>query len=164
VAQDITGFFREHFPIIKAKCARMLGSGEDAADVAQETFLRLCAGPVAHEPAPARLRWIYVTGTRLCIDRIRRRRLGIEIDAGAGASETLASAVPAPDGRLAARQALTQLAAVLAPDDLAALVMARFDRMPQDEIAAVFAISSRQVRRMLVRAEAQLAALALQIG
>ena len=48
---DLDQFFQHHFPVIRGKCARMLGDSEEAADVAQETFLRLVGSPVAREPA-----------------------------------------------------------------------------------------------------------------
>ena len=73
---ELDRFFQQHFPIVRAKCARLLGDTEEAADVAQETFLRFCSSPVVHEPVPARLKWLYLTGTRLAIDRLRHRRLG----------------------------------------------------------------------------------------
>jgi RNA polymerase sigma-70 factor, ECF subfamily len=168
VAQDIVAFFQEHFPIVRAKCARILGNGDDAADVAQEAFLRLCSSPVVHEPAAVRLKWIYVTGTRLCIDHVRRRRLGIEIDPGRAGTDAhpgvSPNTSPAPEAALAARQALERLSQWFSPEDLAVLVMTRSDRMTQDEVAAALDMSSRQVRRVLERADAKLAALAPQLG
>jgi RNA polymerase sigma factor (sigma-70 family) len=146
--------------VIRAKCARILGNGADAADIAQEVFLRLCTSPIAHEPAAARLKWIYVTGTRLCIDHVRRRRLGVEVASdAAGPADGPGAAAPADDA-LAARQTLERLASALSPEDLEILVMTRCDRMTQDEVAAVLDISSRQVRRVIQRADAQLTALA----
>ena len=162
---DIVAFFQQHFPVIRAKCARILGNGADAADIAQEAFLRLCTSPVAHEPAAARLKWIYVTGTRLCIDHVRRRRLGVEISSEtAGPAGEPAGTTAAPDEAIAARQALEQLAGALSPEDLSILVMTRSDRMTQDEVAALLDISSRQVRRVIERADAKLAVLAAQLG
>ena len=170
MAHDIVQFFQTHFPIVRAKCARILGNGDDASDVAQEAFLRLCASPVVHQPTAVRLKWIYVTGTRLCIDHVRRRRLGVEVDGSAvrdatsGGAEVGRSLAAAPEAVLAARQALERLAEHFSSEDLAILVMTRSDRMTQDEVARVLDISSRQVRRVLERVEAQLAALAPQLS
>jgi RNA polymerase sigma-70 factor, ECF subfamily len=151
---ELDHFFQQYFPIVRAKCARLLGDTEEAADVAQETFLRFCASPVVREPVPARLKWIYLTGTRLAIDRLRRRRLGIEVAAADGTD------APARSGGaeqvVAARQLLGRLAAEMPAAELEVLVMTRFDRMSQDEVAEVTAQSSRQVRRILVRAEHRL--------
>jgi RNA polymerase sigma-70 factor (ECF subfamily) len=55
-------------------CLRMLGSAEDAADVAQETFVQLYSHLRRldeHEPlAP----WLFRVARNRCIDLIRRRR------------------------------------------------------------------------------------------
>jgi RNA polymerase sigma factor (sigma-70 family) len=161
LAPDLEHFFQQHFPLIQAKCARVLGDCEEAADVAQETFLRLWQSPAAGEPAPLRLKWMYVTGTRMCIDRLRRRRLGVEVRA-----EDPDAQLPgeggggAVDEALAARQMLARLAAVLAPVELEVLVLSRCDQMTHDEIGSVLDLSARQVRRLLVRASERLATLA----
>src|SRR5579864_8248060 len=70
-------------------CLRMLGQSEDAADVAQETFVQLYShlGRLdEHEPiAP----WLFRVARNRCIDVIRRRRtvpLGMPDDADEGAS------------------------------------------------------------------------------
>src|SRR5882757_6929694 len=109
-------FFEEVFPVIRAKCTRMLGDTETAADIAQETFLRLWISPVAREPAAARLRWIYQTSTRLAIDHLRRRRLGVEVRAIAGADAPEGAA--AADAVVAARQWLSKVGAELSADEL----------------------------------------------
>ena len=57
---------------------------------------------------------------------------------------------------VAARQLLGRLAAKMPAAELEVLVMTRFDCMSQDEVAEVTATSSRQVRRILVRAEHRL--------
>ena len=99
----------------------MLGDGEEAADIAQETFLRLCESPVVHEPPAARLAWIYRTATNLAIDRLRRTRLHIEVRAVPG-HDVAAPSAP-PEAILAARQNLQAVAATLAADELAVLIM-----------------------------------------
>jgi RNA polymerase sigma-70 factor, ECF subfamily len=151
---ELDHFFQQYFPIVRAKCARLLGDTEEAADVAQETFLRFCASRVVREPVPARLKWIYLTGTRLAIDRLRRRRLGIEVTAPEGTDAPARGC--GAEQVVAARQLLGRLAAEMPAAELEVLVMTRFDRMSQDEVAEVTAKSSRQVRRILVRAEHRL--------
>jgi RNA polymerase sigma factor (sigma-70 family) len=146
-------FFRKNFPIIRAKCTRMLGAGEEAADVAQETFTRLCESGAIHlEPEP-RLRWIYATSTRIAIDLLRRRKLGVEThgpdDArGDGAGEP-SSGAPRLDDILSARRALAALAAEAPPDQLRVAMLCRVDGLTQAEAAGVCAISERSVRRLL---------------
>jgi RNA polymerase sigma-70 factor (ECF subfamily) len=158
---DLDQFFQRHFPVIRGKCARMLGDSEEAADVAQETFLRMVRSPVAREPAAARAAWIYLTATRLAVDRLRRTALGVEVLApGRGAPEPDAAVGARAEGVVAARQALRRLAARMDARTLEVLVLARFDRMTHDEVAGVIGMSSRQVRRILDEAERELAKLA----
>ena len=148
--------------MIRAKCARMLGDGEAGADVAQETFARLCASPVAHEPPAARLRWIYQTSTHLAIDQLRRRRLGVEVRPAAPFD---APRVEAPvDATLSARPSLQRLAAALSPVELEVVILARCDRLGQREIAELAGVSSRSVRRILARVDERLAILARSLS
>jgi RNA polymerase sigma-70 factor (ECF subfamily) len=142
---SIDQFFEEHFPIIRAKCARMLGDGEEAADIAQETFLRLCASPVAHEPPAARARWIYQTSTRMAIDRLRHVQRGVEVKVEADAPGQM----PAADAVLEARQVLAALARRLSPEELEVAILSRCDDLSHDEVAAVVGRSARTVRRLL---------------
>jgi RNA polymerase sigma-70 factor (ECF subfamily) len=155
-ADTLVLFFREAFPVIRAKCARILGDDAAAADIAQETFLRLWSRGVAAAPAAAKMRWIYQTSTRLAIDHLRRRRLGVEVSV----PEDLDRPVNADaDDVVAARQWLARLGNELSSRELEVLVLSRCDRMTQDEVAEVTELSSRSVRRILARIDDCLARL-----
>jgi RNA polymerase sigma-70 factor, ECF subfamily len=157
-ADDLERFFQEHFPIVRSKCGRMLGDSEEAADIAQETFLRLWRSSAALQPAEVRARFMYVTATRLAIDHLRRRRLGVEVgwsEAAAAAPASGTSGVQM-EGAVVARQALARLAATLDHQSLETLIYSRYDRMTHAEVAAVMGISARQVRRILDAVERKL--------
>jgi RNA polymerase sigma-70 factor, ECF subfamily len=158
VTPTLTQFFQETFPVIQRKCARMLGDGDEAADVAQETFLRLVDSAVVHEPPGVRLAWIYRTSTNLAIDRLRRRRLGVEVraDERVFAGPDVAGHPSLPEATLVARQRLHAVAARLGEDELRVIIMTRLDDMTQEEVASVLAISPRTVRRLLARAQSTL--------
>jgi RNA polymerase sigma-70 factor (ECF subfamily) len=155
-------FFQELFPVIRAKCARMLGDGELAADIAQETFLRLWSSPVAAEPPAARLKWAYQTSTRLAIDHLRRRRLGVEVPATfqSDAPDAAAGAEAVID----ARKWLERLVAMLSATELEVAILSRVDRLTQDEVAEVTEMSSRSVRRVLARLDRHLEGLARSLS
>ena len=157
---DLEQFYAQHFPVIRGKCARMLGDSEEAADIAQETFLRLWSSPVAGGSPAARASWIYLTATRLAIDRLRRSGLGVEVAATAENHQGQGGATDGAEGVVAAREVLQRVAARVDGRTLEVLVLSRFDRMTQDEVAQVTGLSSRQVRRILVQAEAAMAELA----
>jgi RNA polymerase sigma-70 factor (ECF subfamily) len=80
-------------------CLRLLGQTEDAADVAQETFVQLyshLARLDEHEPITP---WLFRVARNRCIDVIRRRRtvpLGITDDSG----DVLLQTEPADDDPL----------------------------------------------------------------
>ena len=105
-----------------------------------------------------------MTATRLCIDHLRRRRLGVEVDGTHASTDASPSDTSLPEATLAARQTLARLAGHLSDADLAILIMSRCDCMTQEEIAIVLDTSGRQVRRMLVKADEKLAAFVAGIG
>lgn len=161
VDPELERFFRENFAVIRAKCARILGASEEAADVAQEAFVKLWESGVTHSGPAARAAWIYRTCTRLAIDRLRRRRLGIETAAGeedGGAVHAVASLAPA-DELVSARQQLAALAAQATRPELEVAILCRVDGLTQPEVAEVAGLSERTVRRLLDRFDARAAAL-----
>lgn len=131
--------------------------------MAQETFKRLCESGASHLEPEVRLRWIYATSTRIAIDLLRRRKLGVvtrgvEDQRGDGAAEP-SSGHPRLDDTLAARQSLTAIASSTPPRELQVAVLCRLDGLTQSEAAAVCAISQRSVRRLLARFDDRVARL-----
>lgn len=152
----VDSIFSDHFPVIRAKCARMLGWTEDAADVAQETFVRLCESDILDREPAVRVAWIYRTSTRLAVDLLRRRRLGVELPAEDGGADAAADLTGADDA-LAARQRLAAIAGAASREELEVAVLCRVDGMTQPEAAAVCGVSERTVRRLLERLDRKLA-------
>jgi RNA polymerase sigma-70 factor (ECF subfamily) len=125
----------------------MLGDGDDAADVAQETFVRFWQSDLHTAHLAVRAKWIYQTSTRLAIDRLRRRKKGLEVRESADAI----SFAPGAEEALAARQWLAAVADTVPDDELEAAILSRCDAMNQNEIASVMDSSERTVRRLLSR-------------
>ncbi len=126
----------------------MLGEREEAADVAQETFARLCESGAVHEAPAARVRWIYRTSTRLAIDLLRRRRVGVETRGVEADAE--GSGRPA-DAMISARQQLAAIASAAPRNELEVAMLCRVDGLTQPEAAEVCDVSERTVRRLLDR-------------
>lgn len=153
---QLEALYRQNFPVIRAKCARMLGETEAAADVAQETFVRLCETGVVHAEPAVRAAWIYRTSTRLAIDLLRRRRQGVELPAPEVAYEPASPHASAHD-RVTARQRLAAVAARTPARELEIALLCRVDGLTQLEAAEVCDLSERTVRRLLERFDQRLA-------
>jgi len=142
--------YRRVFPIVLAKCRRMLRGHADALDVTQEVFIRLWEHRELVEDHRALTAWLYRTSTRLVIDRARLRQLS---QASEFALQTLVgeSHDEFPDARLASRRQLQVVFREFPDQELHAAILNRFDRLTHPEIAEVMGVSERTVRRLLAR-------------
>ena len=153
---ELEQLYRRYYPVIEAKCERLMQGRADAQDIAQESFARLWRNRAEIDDAPqSGLRWLYRTSTHLCVDRLRRRT--------ALPHFSLFEEPDAPsvdlDSRLDARDFLQKAAAALEPEQLEALILIRIDRMTHRQAAELMEVSERTVRRWLTRASATLAQL-----
>jgi RNA polymerase sigma-70 factor, ECF subfamily len=135
----------------------MLGDFAEADDVAQETFVRLWRADLAGDDPRRVLAWIYRTGTRLAVDRLRHRSRTVATGAERLAVVHLASPSPGGDDALSTRRALELLARHLPADELEVALLFRLDGLTQAEIAEVIRVSERTVRRCLRRLDARVA-------
>ncbi|HNN94817.1 MAG TPA: RNA polymerase sigma factor [Pseudomonadota bacterium] len=159
---QIDDLYRRYFAILRAKCSRMLGDADEAADVAQETLIRFwqserttSAGTT--DPAAETRRvlgWLYRTSTRLAIDRLRsaqaRNRLGLALPE--------ADCIAIGEDALTARYLCAQLVSSAPPDELEVAMLSRLDRLSQVEIASLLGRSERTVRRQLQRFDVRVTA------
>lgn len=60
---------------------RMLGNVHESEDIVQETFLRVHLNLGRYDTTQKFSTWIYRIGTNLCIDRLRKRKRKISLDA-----------------------------------------------------------------------------------
>ena len=142
--------YRRVFPLVLAKCRRMLRGHSDATDVTQEVFVRLWKHRELVQDQQALTAWLYQTSTRLVIDRARQRTLSHEslahlqsmVDAAADAES---------EARFASRQELRTLLSDFPVKELEAAILNRFDCLTQPEIAEVMGVGERTVRRLLER-------------
>lgn len=136
---DLNQTYRRYFPIIRAKCSRILGNGPEAEEVAQETFLRLWRWGPRDQEANVVTSWVYRTATRLAIDRWRRNRVAAELPAMAHAID--------PSGEHGLR--LAEIARRVPRRQLEAVLLHRVDGLSQTEVAEVLGLTDRSVRRMI---------------
>jgi RNA polymerase sigma-70 factor (ECF subfamily) len=141
-----------YFPLVRAKCQRVLFDAEEAQDVAQETFIRLWKSGLPLDDVRRVTAWLYRTATRLSIDRLRERvvrQRGVDSTAYAPDLQRIAES----------RQLLSRLSTAAPPDELDAAVLDRLDGLSQAEVAEVLGVSERTVRRLLSRFDARVATL-----
>lgn len=144
------GCYRRVFPMVLAKCRRMLKGDADANDVAQEVFVRLWKHRELVQDQQALVAWLYRTSTRLVIDRARQRSLS---------QENLAHlyGVLGPDmasdteARFVSREQLRGVLSSCSEAELEAAILNRVDRLTQPEVAELMGVGERTVRRLLGR-------------
>jgi RNA polymerase sigma factor (sigma-70 family) len=138
----------------------MLADAEEAQDVAQETFARLCGAEIVGRDARQVIAWIYRTSSRLAVDLLRERQTRPAADAGA-VDEYRCN--PGHEDALATRQLLARYAKRLGAGDLELLIMQRLDRMSHPQIALVLGTSERTVRRRLWKLDQRLSRITTEL-
>src|SRR5690242_18376093 len=67
------GLVEPHRHAVEVHCYRMLGSAQDAEDLAQETLLRAWRALERFEPRAQFQTWLYRIATNACLDELERR-------------------------------------------------------------------------------------------
>ena len=146
---------------IYAVTVRMLGDADDAADIAQETFVRAfrALGTTSADLRVAA--WLHRIAANACLDVLRRRqRLRWQPWDGAKHDHLLVSnpaddperAAVAAEARAAVRRALARVS----PRHRRALTLRAFEGLTCDEIGAAMGLSRAAVKSMLYRARREL--------
>lgn len=79
---------------IQAHCYRMMGTIQDAEDLAQETFMRAWQRRETLRDTAALRAWLYKIATHLCLDALKKRRRRV-IPVTYQSESTLATPIPA---------------------------------------------------------------------
>ncbi|HBK54957.1 MAG TPA: RNA polymerase sigma factor [Xanthomonadales bacterium] len=148
-----------HLGRLHGLCQRLLGTGAEADDAVQETFLQAWRRAHRWRPGEARFAtWLHTVAINRCRDRLRRRtrediRDDIEPDEVAG------DPAIGPEASLAREQSQRQVRAALAelPErQREALILCLHQGMAQSEAAAVLGISEHALESLLARARRHL--------
>jgi RNA polymerase sigma-70 factor (ECF subfamily) len=151
-----------YLPQVLTLARRMLGDATEAEDVAQEAMLRLwqIAGRW-RENAPVGA-WLYRVAHNLAIDRLRRRRPTVDVDAAAG----LADPAPSPVERIAQRErraAVERAIAALPERQRTAVTLVHTLEMGNIEAAEAMGISVEALESLLARGRRALRAALLPL-
>lgn len=151
--------FRKYQTYVYNISLGMLGNGEDAADVTQETFLRLHRSLESFRGDACFSTWLYRVAVNLCITELRRRGRSrfqfledVLHDENATFHEELA---PCPEESIELeedRKIVRQVLRMLPPDYRAVMVLRHFQQLAYEEIAEVLHLTLSQVKTRLFRA------------
>lgn len=139
-----------HLDAIHAFNHRMTRNTEDAADLAQETFLRVWNSAATWRPNRVKFTtWLHRIARNLCIDAHRRHRESQQV------GDDLAASDGEPEGAhttVRLRRALDEALADLPERQRTALVLCLRDGMSNRDAAAVLAVSVDALESLLARA------------
>jgi RNA polymerase sigma-70 factor, ECF subfamily len=139
---------------------RMLGDPEEAADAAQEAFLRAYTRLHQYNPEHKFSTWLFSIANHHCIDRLRKRRVTVLPIDESPLMFSLESETLRPDEHLLAKEQskeLQQLLDQLEPEYRTPLVLRYWHEYSYQEIAETMEISLAAVKSRLFRARQKLA-------
>ena len=158
VRNDLEEVFRASYGRVVAIAARVLGSRDEAEDVAQEVFLTFARSSVPKTEAPA---WLSVAAAHTALNHLRthRRRMSREQRAtddrgtpiGDPTAPDVADTVVTRDERSRVRAALARL-----PRRQAVALVLRHSGLSYAEVAAALDLSPGSVGTTVRRAESAL--------
>jgi RNA polymerase sigma factor (sigma-70 family) len=152
VRPDLEQVFRAVYPRVVAVAARVLGSRDQAEDVAQEVFLTFGRSSV---PAGEAVGWLCVAAAHTALNHLRtgRRRASREEAVGTGdaVGPDVADVVVTLDERRRVRAALARL-----PRKQAVALVLRHSGLSYAEVAAALDLSPGSVGTTVRRAESAL--------
>lgn len=149
VRADLEQVFRSTYPRVVGVAARVLGSRDEAEDVAQEVFLSFARSTVPVGEAPG---WLSVAAAHTALNHLRSgRRRSAREEAVADATPTAPDAADealALDDRRRVRDALARL-----PRKQAVALVLRHSGLSYAEVAAALDLSPGSVGTTVRRAE-----------
>jgi RNA polymerase sigma-70 factor (ECF subfamily) len=103
---DIEQLYERYGPMVMRRCRHLLGDEDEALDVTQDVFLRLCqAGnpsKIKHSSS-----FLYVTATNLCLNRIRDKKRHAETSDDQMLYQV--AAIDDPEAQIGARSVLNRI-------------------------------------------------------
>ena len=138
--------------------AALVAAPAEAEEVVQEALIRLWQQAADWQPEARISTWAHRVTYRLCIDRLRRQRPAIDLEA---VEEDLADPAPLPGARLAQLEdvrAVQAAVAALPPRQRTAIVLCHFQGLAQAEAAAIMELGEEAYESLLARARRRLRA------
>ncbi len=148
---------RRHQSPVYRHLSRMLGSQEDALELAQDTFVKAWQALPQWQPEAQFRTWLLRIANNTALDALRRRKL-VEFVPLEDSFDAPASG-PDPERQAQVTQEVRQLEASLkrlAPEHREVLLLREVEEMSYEEIGRVLSLSEGTVKSRLARARAAL--------
>lgn len=132
---------------------RRFGASVSPEDIAQDSFLRLCAADARQIVSPRA--FLFQTAKNMAVDALRRHKAAPYRAVASIDLVPAAANAPSPEDHcIAAEEAAALRAAIAALPELErkALLMRRVELLPPAEVAAALGVSERQVQRLVLKA------------
>jgi RNA polymerase sigma-70 factor, ECF subfamily len=152
-----------HQRLVIGTVGRMLGSGSDAEDIAQQVFVRVWKNAKRYEPRAKFTTWLLKITRNLVFNELRRRSRHPQVPLQSESDEEERplkdEQAVAPDASLLERelqQAVDAAIANLPETQRMAVVLRRYEELSYEEIAAAMDQSVSAVKSLLFRARTEL--------
>jgi len=153
-----TNLYQRHFGELRAFILRRVGCRELAAELTNETFIRILSYQ-ASDPIQNQRAFLYRIAGNLAIDHHRSHREHMECIDDLNEGEHFATDITDPARVVCARQTLGRLCQAidaLPPQCRRAFILFKFEGISHMEIAAEFGVTKNAVEKLLIRALVQL--------
>ncbi|MFJ9449222.1 sigma-70 family RNA polymerase sigma factor [Herbaspirillum sp. NPDC101397] len=147
-------FYSSHHGWLYGWLRKKLGCAHNAADVAQDTFMRIIASRDALLGVQEPRAYLTATAKRLMLDRARRQVIEQSYLAELALTMEQAEGYPSPEEILLAVEALEQISAALqavAAKARDAFLLHYLEGQTQAEVALALGVSTRMVGKYLVQ-------------
>jgi RNA polymerase sigma-70 factor (ECF subfamily) len=158
IQSNMQVLYTDHHGWLCSWLRRKLGCAHTAADVAQDTFLRIIASRDALLGVREPRAYLTTTAKRLLVDRARRQLIERAYLAELALAIESAAGFPSPQDILEALQALEQISGALrglSDKPHHAFLLHYLDGLTHAEVATQLEVSTRMVQKYLVQALAQ---------
>ncbi|HEY8900778.1 MAG TPA: sigma-70 family RNA polymerase sigma factor [Chthoniobacterales bacterium] len=162
-AEAFTTLVERHQRRVVGTVVRMLGSPDEAEDLAQMVFVRVWKSAARWEPSAKFTTWLMTITRNLVFNEVRRRGrarlVPLEEPDDQPPREYADPSVTTPAESIAEAElqaAIDTAIQSLAEQPRMALILRRYEEMPYEEIAVVLGVTVPAVKSMLFRARAEL--------
>jgi RNA polymerase sigma-70 factor (ECF subfamily) len=152
---ELTRLFATEAPKLRRFLGRFAPS-VSAEDIAQESFLKLCASDQNDIASPRA--YLFTTARNLALDSIRRQKTMLVETTADMESIAVTETAASPEEALVRAEeedAVARAVAALPALEREALMLRRVDRLPPDEVARRLGVTPRTMQRLIERAIAR---------